>query len=181
SHQRGDTFLTRQIDERAVLQQELDERGIACPCCAQQRGCSLGKYRVSTAILRHVPIRRATFELKSCIRSLLEEHSSDVERSHRILTRDDGHRAVTLHRQRADVSRHVQGRTAEEIPFVDIRAGFDHVCGKLEVKIEQRHVQRGYAVRIFQIRVGSGRYQVPCALDASFARGIEQRRETTFV
>src|SRR3970040_748064 len=53
-----------------------------------------------------------------CGGSGVEQHHRDVERGQRLLTRDHGHGAVPLCRQRADVGGHVQRRPAEEIPFV---------------------------------------------------------------
>ena len=58
----------------AALQQEFNELGIACPCCAQQRGCPLRKHPVAAAILRHVAIRRAALELNIRIRTGVEQH-----------------------------------------------------------------------------------------------------------
>ena len=75
SHQRRDAFLARQIDERLVLQQELDERRIAGPRGAQQGSRPLGQYRVAAAILRHIAIRRTALELKIRIGAGLEQHS----------------------------------------------------------------------------------------------------------
>ena len=49
------------------------------------------------------------------------------------------------------------------------------------MQIEQRHVQRRYAVGIGEIGVGLGLQQVPRTFDATFARSIQQGRETTFV
>ena len=105
----------------------------------------------------------------------------DVERGDRVLARDHGHRAVALGRQRAHVGRHVQRRAAEQVPLVDVGAGLDHERGEIEVQVEQRHVERRDALRILEIGIGAGRDQVPRALDAAFARGVEQRREAALV
>ena len=135
-------------------------RSIAGPRCAQQGSRALSQYRVAAAILRHIAIRWTAFQLKIRIGTGLDEQPGDVERRDRILTREHRHRAVSLDRQRADVRGHVQRRPAEQVPLVDIGAGFDHVGRELEVEIEQRHVERRDAFRIFEIGIGPGRDQV---------------------
>ena len=77
---------------------------------------------------------------------------ADVERGDRILARQHRHGAVALHRQGADVRRHVERRAAEEIPLIDVGAGLDHERRELEVQIEQRHVERRDALGILEIR-----------------------------
>jgi hypothetical protein len=63
-HQRRDAFLARQIDERAVLQQQLDERCSRRRARAQQRRAPLREDRVAAAILRHVTVRRTPLQLQ---------------------------------------------------------------------------------------------------------------------
>src|SRR5262245_42120034 len=101
----------------------------------------MSEYRVAHALLRNVAIRRSPLELKVRIRTGFKQQPGNVERRDRVFTRYHSHRTVTLYRQGADIGRHVERRTAEEIPFVDIRTGFDHVCGELEMQIKQRNVQ----------------------------------------
>ena len=55
------------------------------------------------------------------------------------------------------------------------------IRGELEVQVEQRHVERRDALRVFEIRIGAGRDQVPRALDAALASGIEQGGEAALV
>ena len=52
SHQWGDAFLARQIDERLVLQEEIDERGVTGSRRPQQWCGALRQDRVAAAVLR---------------------------------------------------------------------------------------------------------------------------------
>ena len=180
-HQRRDAFLARQIDERAVLEQQFDERRIAGARGAQQRRRALREDGVAAAILRHVAVRRTPLELNVRVGALLEQHPRDVERGQRVFAREDRHRAVALHRQRADVRRHVERRAPVEVPLVDVGSRFDQFCGDVEVEVEQRHVQRRHAIRIFEVEVGTAGDEVLRALDAAFTRGIQQRRKAAMV
>ncbi len=181
-HQRRDAFLARQIDERLVLQQQLDELGIAGPRGAQQRRGALRQDRVAAAILRHIAIRRTPLELNIRIGAGLEQHPADIERGERILARDHGHGAVALHRQRADVGGHVHRRPAVEVPFVDDRRrALIMYAANSKCRLSSAMLSGVIAIRIFEIGIGAGRDQVPRALDTAFARGIEQRREPALV
>ncbi len=164
-----------------MLQEQVDERRIAGPRGAQQGRGPLREDRVTAAILRDIAVRRAALELKIGVRTAFAQEPADVERGERIRAREHGHRAVPFDRQRADVGRHIQRRSPEEVPLVDVGASVDQVCGELEMQIEERHVERGDPVRVFEIRIGAGRNQMPRALHAALAGGIEQRSETAFV
>ena len=164
-----------------MFQEEINERGIACPRRAQQRSRALRQYRVAAAILRDVTIGRTALELKIGIRASVEQHPGDVKRGDCILTRQHRHRAVSLGRQRADVGGHIERRASEEIPFVHVGASFDHGGRDLEMQVEQRHVERRDALGVFEIWIGPGRDQVSRALNTALAGGIEQRSETTLV
>ena len=85
---------------------------------------------------------------------------ADIDGSELVRAREDGHRAVPFHRQRADVGRHVDRRAAEEIPLVEIGAAFDQHGGRVEMQVLQRQQQRRLAVRIFGIGIGAGGQQV---------------------
>ena len=105
----------------------------------------------------------------------------DIDGSEFVRARDNGHRAVAFHRQRADIGGHVDRRAAPEIPLVEIGAALNQDCGRIEVHVHQREEQRRHAVRIFGVRIGAGGEQILDTSGAAFARGIVQRGKAALV
>ena len=175
-HEGRHAELIRQLDQRAMGEQELDHRNVGGTGCAEKRGRAGRKDDVRAALEHRLAIARPMDELDVGIGALVQEHLDDIDR--RLFV---GHRPADARGRRAHIHRVIEWRAAVEVPFVHIRARLDQIGGDIEMPVQKRDVERRQAQRVGQIEIGPGLDQHLHARETPFARGVEQRREAAVI
>ena len=80
-------------------------------------------------------------------------------------------------RHRVEVHRGIQRRAAPPVPLVRIRARLDQIRARSKWPLSDRHEQRRDAVRVARLMSAPPCNERARALDAAFARRVQQRRE----
>ena len=159
----------------ALLEQRLDRRRVERLGGAQQRRRADRQQAVEAAVVADIPERRRELQLRVRIRAGGEQLLDDLQAGRRIERRLIGPAAA---RKRVQVHRRIERRPPVPVPLARVRALLNQIRGEVEVAVEDRQQQRADLLRIGQVQIGAGVGQILRAVDAAFARRVQQRRQS---
>ena len=173
-HQRRDAVDARQIDERAVLEQQAGRVDVGADRGAQQRRRAGVQQLVGEAAVVAAAARPMHVELRVRIDAGLEQQPDEVRR--RGLGR---RRRVRLPAaERAHVGGDVQRRAAVPIPDVRVRACVEQHARGVVARVVDRDHQRRHAFGRRLVDVGAGCEQRAHAARAARARRVQERGQS---
>ncbi len=174
-HQRRVAVEVGQVWQRAVLEEQFDDRDIARLGSAQQWSRAHVQHGLCIPIVGHLTMRRAQFQLRIGICPAIEQPLHDLQPRRLV---EGGEVDPAALGQSIHVDCTPQRRASVEIPQIYIGAGFNQIARHVPVNVQQRHYERRDAIRIGEIQVSLVAHELACALHTPFACGVQQRSES---